>query len=163
MAESTKHRNAFERYFRLGAKRSIERLHEAMQAEGDAPSLRTLYGWSSKCGWQDRLAELERKAREAEQEVFIEEIREMDKRHVKEALLLQQKGAEWLATMDLKAVTLAGAIRAIEVGVMLERTARGSERKIDITQQLREMAIREGLDPDQAVRDAQEIVRSMEG
>ena len=163
MAESTKHRNAFERYFRLGAKRSIERLHEAMQAEGDAPSLRTLYGWSSTYGWQDRLAELERKAREAEQEVFIEEIREMDKRHVKEALLLQQKGAEWLVTLDLKAVTLAGAIRAIQVGVMLERKARGSERKIDITQQLREMAIREGLDPDQAVRDAQEIVRSMEG
>ena len=42
MAESTKHRHAFERYWRLGPERSIEALHAAMRAEGKAPSLRTL-------------------------------------------------------------------------------------------------------------------------
>ncbi len=32
-------------------------------------------------------------------------------------------------------------------------------KKIDITQQLRDRAVAEGLDPDQAVRDAQQFLR----
>ena len=162
MAESTKHRHAFERYFRLGAKRSIKRLHAALEAEGDAPSLSTLFEWSRTYGWQDRLAELEREAAAAEQEVRVEEIREMERRHVGVALLLLQKGAERLTSMDPEAVTAATAIRAIELGVRFERMARGTDKKIDITQAVREMAIREGIDPDQAVRDAQEVARMMD-
>ena len=108
------------------------------------------------------LAELEREAAAAEQEVRVEEIREMERRHVGVALLLLQKGAERLTSMDPEAVTAATAIRAIELGVRFERMARGTDKKIDITQAVREMAIREGIDPDQAVRDAQEVARMMD-
>ena len=59
-------------------------------------------------------------------------------------------------------MTAATAIRAIELGVRFERMARGTDKKIDITQAVREMAIREGIDPDQAVRDAQEVARMMD-
>ena len=162
MPESPKHRHAFERYFRLGVKRSIEHLHAALEAEGDAPSLRTLYEWSRTYDWQDRLADIEREARAAEREGFVEEIREMDRRHVQEALLLQQKGTEWLTGIDVERVTPATAIRAIEAGVRLERAARGADKKIDITQMVRDMAFERGFDPDEAVREADAIVRRMQ-
>jgi hypothetical protein len=159
MAESTKHRHAFARYFRLGAERSIEKLHAAMRAEGKAPSLRTLYDWSSRHDWQDRIAEFESEARETEQEVFVAEIREMNERHAQEALLLQQKGAEWLAATDAEAATPAAAIRAIDVGIRLERVARDADKKVDFEQEVREWAHEEGLDEEQAVLDAARHLR----
>ena len=159
MTESTKHRHAFECYWRLGENRSIERLHAALKADGEAPSVRTLAEWSSKYGWQERIAELERTAWNAEDEARKSELREMAERHTKEALLLQQKGAEWLSQLAADQVTVAAAIRAITEGVRLEREALGADKKIDITQVLREMAIEEGLDPDQAVRDAERILK----
>ena len=130
MAESTKHRHAFERYWRLGPERSIEALHAAMRAEGKAPSLRTLYAWSSKYQWQDRIADLERDARAAEHEARVAVIREMHERHVKEALLLQQRGAEWLATINETKATPDAAIRALVEGAKLERLARGEPTEV---------------------------------
>ena len=125
MPESTKHRHAFERYWRLGPERSIERLHAAMEAEAKAPSLRTLYGWSSRYRWQDRVADLERKARETEDDARIAAIREMQERQAKEGLLLQQRGAQWLAQVNDEQVSPEAAIRAVVEGARLERLARG--------------------------------------
>lgn len=102
MAETTRHREAFDAYWRLGAERSIERLHEVLAARRRAPTLRTLYEWSRRHRWQDRIARLEW-----------------------EALLLQQKGTEWLAGMDPKQATPDAAIRSIVEGARLERVARG--------------------------------------
>ena len=87
----------------------------------------------------------------------------MAERHAKEGLLLQQKGAQWLAALTADQVTAPAAIRAITEGVRLEREARGADKKIDITEAVREMAIKDGLDPDQAVRDAQRILKRTKG
>lgn len=126
MAETTRHRAAFDVYWSMGAERSIERLRAAMRASGGhAPSLRTLYDWSSRFRWQDRILRLEREARRVEDEARIQRIREMYERHAKEALLLQQKGAQWLATFDDDRATTDAAIRAIVEGARLERLARG--------------------------------------
>lgn len=125
MPESTRHRRAFELYWRLGAERSIERLHEAMAKAGEAPALRTLYGWSSRYHWQDRVADLEREAREVEDEVRIAEVKAMQERQAKEGLFLQQRGARWLAELTAEDVPPAAAIRAITEGAKLERLARG--------------------------------------
>lgn len=125
MAESTRHRQAFDLYWRLGAGRSIEGLHAALSAQGAAPGLRTLYEWSRTYHWQSRLADLERAARRAEDEARIAAIREMEDRHAKEALLLQQKGAEWLTQLPADDVSADAAIRAIAEGVRLERLVRG--------------------------------------
>ncbi len=125
MPESTKHRRAFERYWRLGAERSIEKLHAAMSSEGSGPSLRTLYEWSRRYRWQDRLADLERQAREAEDEARVVAIRQMHERQAKEGLLLQQKGTEWLAQIETEEAKPEAAIRAVVEGARLERLARG--------------------------------------
>lgn len=122
MRESTRHREAFERYYRLGAKRSIERLHEVMGTEDQgAPSVRTLYEWSRKLQWQQRLDELEQASRLVDRELFIAERREAHHRHINISVLLQQKGVAWLGLLDERTVSGHAAIRALKEGVRMER------------------------------------------
>ena len=126
MAEGTRHRRAFDAYYRLGLGRSLRSLQAALGAEGGtSPSLRTLEHWSTRYHWQDRIADLERAARQAEDEARIAAIREMGERHAAEALLLQQKGTEWLLEIDAGDASAEAAIRAIAEGAKLERQARG--------------------------------------
>ncbi len=47
MPENTRQREAFNRYWELGAERSIERLHQSLARAGKAPTPRTLYEWSA--------------------------------------------------------------------------------------------------------------------
>ena len=68
MRETSRHRRAYETYLRLGAGRSIERLHAVLNAEGKAPALRTLYEWSRQVHWQDRIVAFEQRARQAQEE-----------------------------------------------------------------------------------------------
>ncbi len=125
MPENARHRQAFDVYWRLGAERSVERLHKALRAQGNTPSLRTLYDWSRRYGWQERLARLEEEAKRSEDDAHVQALREMYDRQGKEALLLQQRGAEWLAGMTDEKVTADAAIRAVVEGARLERLARG--------------------------------------
>ena len=108
----------------MPGRRSIEALHGQLRAKGWRVSLRTLYGWSSRYDWQGRIAQLERRARAAEDAARIEAVREMQERQAREALLLQQRGAEWLTQQDDPASPEA-AIRAIVEGARLERLVRG--------------------------------------
>ena len=129
MIEGTRQREAFDRYWRLGARRSIERLLEALQREGGAPSIRTLYSWSSEFDWQQRLDELERDARAADRDAYVEERKEALRRHRQEGVLLQQKGVEWLSNISTGRVSAAAAIRAIELGIRIESDAHGLGRE----------------------------------
>ncbi len=126
MPENSRHRQAFNHYWELGPERSIARLHEAMTAEGlRPPTLRTLFEWSRKFHWQHRLVDLEREARAADDAARIAAIREMEARQAKEALLLQQRGAERLATLEAEEFPAGDAIRALIEGAKLERLSRG--------------------------------------
>ena len=125
MAENTRQRRAFDLYWELGPDRSIEKLRGALLAAGKAPHVRTLYEWSSRYHWQDRLADLEREARRAAGIARLQAIEAMYERQTQEALLLQQMGAEWLTSMDAETVSPETAIRAIVEGAKLERQARG--------------------------------------
>jgi hypothetical protein len=125
MSDRMHHEAAFEHYWRMGPARSIERLYAALQVEDAAPGLRTLSEWSSRYTWQARIARLEREAQQADDEARIQALREMHERHAKEALLLQQKGAEWLAAKSADDASAEASIRAIVEGARMERLARG--------------------------------------
>ncbi len=129
MPETTRQREAFDEYWALGAERSIERLHEllagAEPGSRPPPGLRTLYDWSSRYHWQDRIERLERQAREAADGARVDGLREMYERQAREALLLQQKGAGWLSEFVSDDASPEAAIRAIVEGAKLERLARG--------------------------------------
>jgi hypothetical protein len=115
----------------MGASRSLEALLRQLR---DAPSLvglkrgpsrSTLSTWSSALRWQDRLLDLERQAGEQDRERQLKVLQEMNERHAKEGLALQQKGIERLGTLPPEQFSPSDAIRAINDGVRLERLARG--------------------------------------
>ncbi len=125
MVEKTRHREAFELYWRMGGACTLEQLHAELEADGRAPNLRTIYEWSRLHHWQHQIAAMEQEAKQAEHEARIAALKEMYERQAKEALLLQQKGAEWLAAMGADDATADAAIRAVVEGAKLERLARG--------------------------------------
>ncbi len=131
MKEITRHRLAFDVYFKLGNKRSIQVLRDALVEEPAligcqrAPSRRSLDVWSSTFHWQDRLLDLERKAQEQDREDQLQALRDMNERHAKEGLALQQKGVERLHSIPTGELSAGDAVRALIEGVRLERLARG--------------------------------------
>jgi hypothetical protein len=146
MRETSRQQRAFDLYWGLGPDRTIERLRAALHAVGTGPSQRTLFEWSRRLHWQHRIAQFERDARLAADAARVQALREMAERHTKEALLLQQKGAEWISGLDDDHVTADGAIRALVEGVRMERLARGeaTEKReisgeLEIRPQLKEL------------------------
>lgn len=131
MSERTQHRRAFDLYLRLGAERSIVELQELIAGDPSligmrrAPTLRTLESWSARFNWQDRIGGLEDDAAERDHDDQVQVIREMNGRHAKEGVALQQKGVERLQTLPAERMTGADAVRSIVEGARLERTARG--------------------------------------
>jgi hypothetical protein len=110
----------------MGPSRSIERLRQAiLETEGHAPSLRTLFEWSSLFRWQFRIAELERAAQIAEDTARLEAIREMAKRQADLGVYLQQRGLEWLEELDAASVDVNSALKLVVEGFRMERLARG--------------------------------------
>ena len=131
MKETTKHRLALDFYVRMGAARSLEGLRRALQEDPSrigvsrTPSRSTIENWSSAFHWQDRLLDLERQAAERDREEQLKALREMNERHAKEGLALQQKGVERLGTLSPERLSASDAVRALVEGVRLERLARG--------------------------------------
>jgi hypothetical protein len=129
--EKTRHRLAFDLYVRMGASRSLEALQRNLKKDPSliglkrAPSLSTLEAWSSAFHWQGRLLDLERQAAERDQEELLRALHEMNERHAKEGLALQQKGVERLGTLSPDQLSASDAVRALVEGVRLERLARG--------------------------------------
>jgi len=156
--ENAEQRAAFERYFRQGAGRSIERLAEELAPTEHPRSLRALYGWSSRFRWQARIAEIEGQAAVADDERLRREYVAMQERHQQLGLALQKVGLERLRNLprELKA---AEAIKLVQVGAALEAGARlRPPETIDITARIYELALEEGIDPQQALLDAQRVL-----
>ncbi len=134
MIETTRQRLAFDLYVKLGGERSLDALYATIRSDPSiigmsrAPTHRTIEGWSSGCHWQDRVAELEREAAVEDHEDQVRVLREMNDRHAKEGLALQQKAVERLHTLPADELTPADAVRALVEGVRLERLARGEFR-----------------------------------
>ena len=133
MSETTRHRRAFDLYLRMGAERSIAELQELIADDpsligmSSAPTVRTLESWSARFNWQDRLIELEHEAAARDHDDQVQVIREMNERHAKEGVALQQKGVERLQTLPAEKMTGADAVRSIVEGARLERIARGGK------------------------------------
>lgn len=131
MKESTKHRKVFDQYVQLGSSRSLSKLCETLKVHPNViglskgPSLSSIETWSSAFHWPDRIADLERKARLQDEEDQLKALRDMNERHIKEGLALQQKGLERLTKMPPDELPPSDAIRALLTGINVERLARG--------------------------------------
>lgn len=129
MSAASRQEHAFTTYVELGPNRNLRLLEETLRANRGgarrAPSLRTLEGWSAHYGWQERLIEIERRAREEQEQQHVGWVQQHRERLRQEGLLLQQKGIEWLTGKLDKDVSAGEAIRAVDAGFKLEALALG--------------------------------------
>jgi len=128
---SSRQERAFALYLALGPERSLASLVGVLRVDPGraglrrAPSLRTLEDWSARYRWQQRLADVERRAREDAERQHLEWVKQHRERLRQEGLLLQQRGIEWLKDKRTNDVTAHEAIRAIDAGFKLEALALG--------------------------------------
>ena len=115
--------DAFEFYFSLGAERSYEAL-----AQKYGVTKRAVSKLAAKERWQERLRDLERKARERADERVLETLEDVSARHLKVLRFIQNKAIEALKSMPLDSAM--DAVRAYHSSVEKERLIRGepSER-----------------------------------
>jgi hypothetical protein len=131
MSASSRQERAFAVYLSLGPDRSLAALAAVLRADPSraglrrAPSLSTLEDWSVRYRWQERIAEVDRQAREEAEREHLEWVKQHRERLRQEGLLLQQRGIEWLKNKQTDEVTAHEAIRAIDTGFKLEALALG--------------------------------------
>ena len=106
--------DAFSYYLSLGTQRSYEAV-----ARKYGVSKRAVTKLGTKEHWQDRLIELERKARQSTEQKTVETLEAIHERHLRAMRVLQVKGLEALKSYPL--TTAMDAVRAIEIGVKNER------------------------------------------
>src|SRR5262249_15609510 len=106
--------DAFSFYFSLGPVRSYDRV-----AAHYGATKRAVTRLAVKERWQERAAELERKARERANEKALESMEEMNDRHLKLMRVIQGKALEALKQFPLG--TALAAVRALDTAVRQER------------------------------------------
>jgi hypothetical protein len=126
-------RDAFVYYLSLGPNRSYEAVAEHFKV-----SRRGIARLAKRQQWQDRIADIERKAQQSMDQHAQEALEAVNDRHLRTAQVLLRKGLEYLRE---RALTQALAVRAIEIGIKLERDIRGiaSDRAAPTTFKLPEL------------------------
>ena len=110
--------DAFSYYFSLGTGRSYQAV-----AEHYGVSKRAVSNMAEREGWQARLTELERKARDRVDEKAVETLEDMNSRHLKVLRFIQNKAIEALKAMSIESAM--DAVRAYGLSLDKERTIRG--------------------------------------
>jgi transposase len=115
--------DGFDFYFALGPRRSYEAV-----ATKYGVSKRAVTRLAKREGWQERLLEIERKARTKADEKKVESLQDVSERHLKVLRAVQAKAFEGLKGMSL--ATPADILKAIDLTFKQERTILGepSER-----------------------------------
>jgi len=126
--------DAFSFYFSLGTGRSYQAVAEHYEV-----SKRAVSNMAEREGWQARLAELERKARDRVDEKAVETLEDMNSRHLKVLRFIQNKAIEALKATPIESAM--DAVRAYGMTLDKERTIRGepSDRtQVDLAEITRE-------------------------
>lgn len=116
--------DAFDFYFGLGPGRSYQTV-----AEKYGVNKRSITKLAGKERWQERIAELEKKARERSDTKALETLEAMQTKHLKTLQVVLGKALEALRSMPL--TTAMEAVRAIEMVIRQEQKLRapGSDRE----------------------------------
>lgn len=122
---------SFDLYSRQALKRSLRRLSEQLEQLGIPISLASLKRYSSRYGWQQRLAELDTEATQRRAERGIEERLAMDERHAQLARALQSAGGSALQSLladptRIAEVSPGEIVRLLEAGLKADARATGA-------------------------------------
>ena len=115
--------DAFGLYLAMGPERSYSALAKQLGV-----NKRTVTTRATAEKWQDRVAEIERQAREKVDQKAVESIEQMNTRHLRSLQAVHARALEALKTMKLE--NAMDAVRALQVVIKEERALRGdgSER-----------------------------------
>ena len=115
--------DALDYYVSLGPDRSYQRV-----AEQYGVSKRAVTKRAARDRWQDKVIELERRARDGADKKAVESLEAMNLRHMRSLKVVQVKALEALRAMSLS--TAMEAVRALDMAIRQERLVRGepSER-----------------------------------
>jgi tetratricopeptide (TPR) repeat protein len=106
--------DAFDFYFGLGAQRSYQAVADRYQV-----SKRAVTKLAAKEHWQERVEELEKKARQTIEQKAVENLGNLNDRHLKLLRVIQARALETLKSMPLK--TAMDAVRALDLSIRQER------------------------------------------
>jgi hypothetical protein len=110
--------DALEYYLALGPDRSYQKV-----ADHYGVSKRAVTKLAARERWQEKVVELERKARESAEKKALESLEGMNLRHLKSLKVVQGKALEALRSMPL--TTAMEAVRALDMAIRQERLIRG--------------------------------------
>jgi len=110
--------DALEYYLALGPDRSYQKV-----ADHFGVSKRAVTKLAARERWQEKVVELERKARESAEKKALESLEGMNLRHLKSLKIVQGKALEALRSMPL--TTAMEAVRALDMAIRQERLIRG--------------------------------------
>ncbi len=110
--------DALEYYLVLGPDRSYQKV-----ADHYGVSKRAVTKLAARERWQDKVIELERKAREGAEKKALESLEGMNLRHMKSLKVVQGRALEALRLMPLS--TAMEAVRALDMAIRQERLIRG--------------------------------------
>ena len=117
MARKLPH-NAFDFYAGLGPDRSYQ-----VVADHFAVTKRAVTNRARKEQWQQRVAEIEAKARQSAEQRLMEALEDMNARHIKSLRIVQARALEALRNMPLQ--TAMEAVRSLDIAIRHERLIRG--------------------------------------
>lgn len=116
--------DAFDRYFAAGPTRSYKAL-----AKEIGVSKRSITTLAVREGWQQRVQDLERKAREKTDSRIVESIEAMQTRHLRSLQAVHARALEALKTMPID--NAFDAVKALQVVIREERILRGDKSERD--------------------------------
>lgn len=111
-------KDAFDFYVSLGAGRGYQAV-----ADRFAVTKRAVTNRAKKEQWQQKVAEIEAKARQNAEQRLVEALEDMNGRHIKSLRIVQARALEALRSMPLQ--TAMEAVRALDVAIRQERLIRG--------------------------------------
>ena len=129
--DTQKSYNLFCGYRDLGVLRSLDKLRVQL---GRPPRYRqALEKHSTRCHWVERAEAYDRYVEEKARKENEEEIKEMKKRHILQAKLMQSKVIERLQNLNSQELTTSDCARMYDVAVKVERLSRGCEdNKVEV-------------------------------
>jgi len=110
--------DAFDYYLSLGPERSYQAVSEKYGV-----AKRTVTRTAQQESWQERIQELETKARENASKKSLETLEQMAERHLKQLRVIQVKSLETLRALPLERAM--DAVRALDLCMKQERSLRG--------------------------------------
>lgn len=117
--ESAQAYEAFSLYLEMGNERSIRRVEQELHKS------HALIGrWSSKYEWTERIREYTNELKKQEIEEAKKNIKDMQKRQIQTALLLQKKAVKALESLDISSLSPREILQFISEGTRIESDTR---------------------------------------